>query len=71
MNSTEFLLTAEEAAAVLQVHPKTVKRMAADGRIPGMKIGKLWRFRSSVLDSWLSSQLESAGRSRSQREEIQ
>jgi excisionase family DNA binding protein len=56
---TEPLLTAEQAAKILQIHPKTVKRMASKGQIPGMKIGKLWRFRGSALDSWVTLQIES------------
>jgi len=53
----EPLIDVIEAAELLEVHPKTVKRLAARGIIPGMRIGKLWRFRASVLDEWLSSQL--------------
>lgn len=68
---TEKLLTAEQAAAILQVHPRTVKRMAASGEIPAMKIGKLWRFRESLLDAWVNSEVESTGRSRPQMGETQ
>ena len=59
--SYERLIDAEEAAELLQVHPKTVKRLAAEGRIPGLRIGKLWRFRASSLDEWAAAQLESSG----------
>ncbi len=54
----EPLLNAEQAARLLSIHPKTLKRMAASGEIPGMQIGKLWRFRASVLDRWLNKQFE-------------
>jgi excisionase family DNA binding protein len=53
----EPLIDVHEAAELLEVHPKTVKRLAARGIIPGMRIGKLWRFRASLLDAWLNSQL--------------
>ncbi len=59
--SYEPLIDAGAAAKLLHVHPKTVKRLAAEGRIPGMRIGKLWRFRASSLDEWMRSQLLSAG----------
>jgi excisionase family DNA binding protein len=62
--SCEPLISAERAAQLLGVHPKTVKRLAGDGLIPGMRIGKLWRFRESVLDSWMSAQLNSNGHPR-------
>jgi excisionase family DNA binding protein len=53
----EPLIDVNEAAELLEVHPKTVKRLAAKGVIPAMKIGKLWRFRASLLDPWMKSQL--------------
>lgn len=53
----EPLIDADQAAELLELHPKTVKRLAAKGILPGMRIGKLWRFRASLLDAWLKSQL--------------
>jgi excisionase family DNA binding protein len=50
----ERLLDSAEAAALLRIHPKTLQRMARGGEIAGIQIGKLWRFRASVLNSWLS-----------------
>ena len=44
-------LDSQQAAELLQVHPETVKRRARNGEIPGLKFGKLWRFRASVLES--------------------
>ena len=43
----EPLLTAIEAAKLLKIHPKTLQRMARQGRIPAKHIGDLWRFRAS------------------------
>jgi len=52
---TEFepLITSENAAQLLGIHPKTVQQMAREGRIPAVRIGKFWRFRKSDLDSWV------------------
>ena len=58
----EPLITAEDAAALLKLHPKTVKRLASDGYIPGLKIGRVWRFRASALDAWMNLRLEYPGR---------
>lgn len=52
--SFEPLLDSIEAAALLRIHPKTLQRMARNGEIAGIQIGRLWRFRASVLNSWLS-----------------
>jgi len=50
----EPLLDSTEAAALLKIHPKTLQRMARNGEITGIQIGKLWRFRASVLNFWLA-----------------
>ena len=51
----EPLLDSSEAATLLNIHPKTLQRMARAGTIPGFRIGDLWRFRASTLDKWLFS----------------
>jgi excisionase family DNA binding protein len=53
----EPVLNSEEAAALLQIHPKTLQKMARQGRVPAFRIGDLWRFRASELDEWLRSAL--------------
>ena len=55
--SFERVLNTEEAAALLQIHPKTLQRMARQGVVPAFRIGDLWRFRASSLDEWLRSGL--------------
>jgi len=55
--SFEKVLTTEEAATLLQIHPKTLQRMARTGIVPAFRIGDLWRFRASALDQWLRSGL--------------
>jgi excisionase family DNA binding protein len=44
------LLTPAETAERLSLHPKTVVRMARDGRLPAVKIGTGWRFHADCLD---------------------
>lgn len=51
----EPLLDSNEAAALLQIHPKTLQKLARDGAVAGIRIGKLWRFRASALNEWLAS----------------
>jgi len=54
----EPLITADAAGKLLKLHPKTVKRLAQAGELPGMKIGRVWRFRESSLDAWMVARLE-------------
>jgi len=49
----EPLLDSEEAAALLKIHPKTLQKLARNGEISAIHIGKLWRFRVSALNEWL------------------
>ena len=53
----EQLLDTDEAAVLLKVHPKTLQRLARNGEIAGIQIGKLWRFRASELDRWISQRI--------------
>jgi len=55
--TTDFepLLSAEEAAVHLRLHPKTLQRMARLGQVPAVRIGKYWRFQLSRLDGWVRS----------------
>src|SRR5690348_4730033 len=57
--SPERPLTCEEAAAFVRVHPKTVKRMARSGELPGhFRFGR-WFFYASELDGWMRMELHS------------
>jgi len=53
----EPLLDSGQAAAILQLHPKTLQRMARRREIRALQIGKVWRFRASVLDEWIQQKL--------------
>ena len=55
-------LTAEQAAAFLQVHKSTVQAMARSGALPGRKIGREWRFlESELLCHFTSNQAPKSG----------
>jgi excisionase family DNA binding protein len=49
----EPLLDVAEAARLLRIHPKTLRAKAGHGIIPGIQIGRVWRFRASMLNRWL------------------
>jgi excisionase family DNA binding protein len=49
----EPLLNSEQAAALLQIHHKTLQKLARRGEMHGAHVGKLWRFRVSDLNAWL------------------
>jgi excisionase family DNA binding protein len=55
----ERLIDSKEAGEALGLHPKTIERMAREGRIPSKRIGKYWRFRATDLDRWFTGTLVS------------
>ncbi|MBA2630336.1 MAG: helix-turn-helix domain-containing protein [Thermoleophilaceae bacterium] len=48
------VLTVEQAAELLQLSGKTLKRLAQAGRIPGRRVGNQWRFSRQGLMDWLA-----------------
>jgi excisionase family DNA binding protein len=55
----EPLLDSEEAAAIMRIHPKTLQKLARRGVIRAVQIGKVWRFRASVIEKWIQEKLAS------------
>lgn len=49
------VLTIDELAEYLKVSKSTLYKLAQEGRIPGQKVGKHWRFRKDAIDRWLES----------------
>ncbi len=49
------MMTIEQVAKYLKLKPQTVYKWAQEGRIPGAKIGKEWRFRKRILDEWIDT----------------
>lgn len=52
---TRFL-TPEEISELFQVPIRTVHHLARTGKIPAMKVGRLWRFREHDINQWIQSQ---------------
>jgi excisionase family DNA binding protein len=51
------LMTVKQLAAYLNVNDRTVLKLVSDGALPGMKVGNQWRFRKSMIDTWLDDQM--------------
>jgi excisionase family DNA binding protein len=58
----EQILTASQVAELLQVHLRTVYKLARKGMIPGRKFGGGWRFsREEIVKMISSGRLASLG----------
>ena len=53
----EPLLTVKQLAAFLSVNERTVLKLAAEGALPGVKVGNQWRFRKTMIETWLDDQM--------------
>ena len=47
------VLTPEQVASILQLHPETVMRLMRKGQLPGAKIGGSWRTTREAIDEHL------------------
>jgi excisionase family DNA binding protein len=48
------LLTTRDLQDLIKVDKSTIYRMAEDGRLPALKVGRQWRFPASEIDAWLA-----------------
>lgn len=47
------MLTVHEVAALLKTSLQQVRKMAAEGTLPAVKIGREWRFPAKFLEAFL------------------
>lgn len=47
------IMTAREIAEYLRLDVATIYRLAQEGEIPGVKVGRSWRFKRELIDVWL------------------
>jgi excisionase family DNA binding protein len=47
------MMTTKELAKYLQLHEITVCKYAAEGKIPAIRIGRVWRFDKDAIDKWI------------------
>jgi excisionase family DNA binding protein len=46
------ILTIENVAEYLRVHPSTIYRMLKKKQLPAFKVGRDWRFKREAIDRW-------------------
>ena len=47
------VFTIDDLAAYLKVSKSTLYKLAQEGKVPGQKVGRHWRFRRETIDRWL------------------
>jgi excisionase family DNA binding protein len=60
MMDNNDVITLNEAAALLRVHPVTLRKRAVAWGVPHRRLGSEWRFSRKVLTAWIQRREEDA-----------
>ena len=52
------VMNTKELAEYLKMNPATIRLHAENGIIPGIRIGRVWRFHKIMIDVWMAKELK-------------
>ena len=55
--SEEALMDIKQVASYLQINEATAYSWAQRGKLPAIKMGRIWRFRREDIEAWLDQNL--------------
>lgn len=58
VKEVDIIMTVAEVAEYLRLGEATVYRLAQDGEIPAVKVGRSWRFKKGLIDEWFRDGVE-------------
>ena len=67
MNET---LTPIEAGLYLNLHVRTISRLAKRGLIPALRVGRRWRFKKDALEEWLLGRKTTSGKNEVESQDL-
>ncbi len=50
---TDAVMTIDDLAQYLKLSKSTLYKLCQEGKVPGTKVGRHWRFHRAVIDRWL------------------
>ena len=53
MKIIDQIFTVDELAVYLKVSKSTLYKLLSEGKVPGQKVGRHWRFHKDGIDQWL------------------
>lgn len=53
----EKFLTTEQVAQILQVHPFTILKFLKDGKLNGIKLGRVYRIKQSDVETFIEERM--------------
>lgn len=48
------IMTTKQLAKYLKLHEITICKYAVQGKIPAIRIGRVWRFDKEAIDKWIA-----------------
>ncbi len=54
------IMTVHDVAEYLRLSEAKVYKMANEGRVPALRMGKTWRFKKELIDEWIRRETELA-----------
>ena len=48
------IMTTKEMAKYLKLNQITICKLSKEGKIPAVRIGRVWRFDKEVIDAWIA-----------------
>lgn len=55
---SDDIMTIDGLAGYLKISKSTLYKLVQDGKLPGQKVGKRWRFHKEAIDEWLKQHPE-------------
>lgn len=59
------VMTIDDLAGYLQVSKSSLYKLAQEGRVPGQKVGRHWRFHRDAINEWLRAEQSTTKKGRS------
>jgi excisionase family DNA binding protein len=53
-SDSQAVMSIDQLAAYLQLPKSTLYKLVQEGKVPGRKLGRQWRFHRRAIDTWLS-----------------
>ncbi len=61
---SDSVMTIDDLSAYLKIAKSTLYKLAQEGKLPGQKVGRHWRFRKDAVDRWLDQNMPGAAAER-------
>jgi excisionase family DNA binding protein len=57
-NEKDSVLTIDELSEYLKISKSTLYKLVQEGKVPGQKVGRHWRFSRRAIDNWIAEKPE-------------